>query len=363
MTTHTDLKEVLNECEEKFLDAFRGSPLALTLTSASDHRYIEVNDTFERISGWNRDEVIGRTPFDLEIWVDPGERVAFVRRLLSGGSVRNLEVHARLKNGELWTGSGSATLLEINGETCVLSFIADITDRKRAEEAERVAERLSYMGHGLIQAHEEERAAITRELHDHVERLSMLAIDLDRFRRNPPESVAEISQNIDNARQTVEDLVLDIQTLSRRLHSSELEHLGLAAAAASFCEEFSAQESIEIDLASEGIPEALPNEVSLCLFRVLQEAVRNAASHSRSPRVQVVLRGGSNELELTVRDSGIGFDPDDASKGPGLGLIIMKDRVKMVDGTLWVESQRERGTTLHARVPLDTRIHSHDAAG
>ena len=362
MTEHTDIKEALKECERKFLDAFRGSPLVLTLTSAGDHRYIDINDTFERISGWNRDEVIGRTPFDIEIWVDPGERVAFVRRLLSGGSVRNLEVHARLKNGEHWTGSGSAALIEINGETCVLSFIADITDRKRASEAEQVAERLSRMGRRLIQAHDEERATIARELRDHIERLSMLAIDLDRVRDNPPESMAEFRQDVDNARQAVEDLVLHIQTLSRRLHSAELYHLGLAAAVASFCKQFSAQKSVQIDFAAEGIPEALPNEVSLCFFRVLQEALQNAVSHGRSARVQVVLSAGPNELDLTVRDSGIGFDPDEAWKRPGLGLTILRERVKMVHGEFWIESQRERGTTLRARVPLNTRINSEDAA-
>src|ERR1700757_1774433 len=121
-------KEELQECEKKFMNALRESPLAVTLTSAVDHRYIEVNGTFERISGWHRDEVIGRTPFDIDIWVDPGHRVSFVKQLLSGGIVRNLDVHARLKNREVWIGLGYAALIEIKGETCVLSLIESVTD-------------------------------------------------------------------------------------------------------------------------------------------------------------------------------------------------------------------------------------------
>jgi PAS domain S-box-containing protein len=352
MTEQPGIKQALKECERKFLHALRDNPLSMTLTSAIDHRYIEVNDTFERISGWNRHEVIGRTPFDIGIWVDPSQRLAVVGRLLSGGVVRDLEVHARLKNREEWTGSGSAALIEINGEMCVLSFIADATDLKRAEEVQQATERLSHMGHRLIQAREEERGAVARELHEYVERLVVLAIDLDRVGHSPAAPVSEISRRVDEARQRVEQLVVDVQTLSNRLHSSELELLGLAAAAATFCREFSNQKSVEIDFSSEGIPEQLPQEVSLCLFRVLQEALQNAVSHGRSQRMEVVLAGKSNQLTLDVRDFGIGFDPEDALKGPGLGVTIMRERLKLVAGELRVDSQRDRGTTIRARVPF-----------
>ena len=98
------IEAALEECEKKFLNALRECPLAVTLTSAIDHRYIEVNDTFERMSGWSRNEIIGRTPFDIDIWVDPSQRVTFVKHLLAGGTVRNLDVRARLKNREVWIG-------------------------------------------------------------------------------------------------------------------------------------------------------------------------------------------------------------------------------------------------------------------
>jgi len=363
MTEPERIKEALKECEKKFLKALRACPLAVTLTSSVDHRYIEVNDTFERISGWNRDEVIGRTPFDIDIWVDPNDRVAFVKRLLSGDTVRNLDVRARLKNRKVWIGLGYAALIEIGGETCVLSLIGRVTDVKGGEEAERAEVTLSSMARKLIQAQEEERASVARELHDYVEHLLLLSIDLDRVRQLFPESVSQRNEHITEAKRQIEDLAMDIQNLSHRLLSSKLEFLGLAAAAASFCKELSDEKKVEIQFSSEGMGEHLPQDVSLCLFRVLQGALQNALSHSGSQHVQVLLRLGSNEVYLTVRDSGVGFNVDDTANAPRLGLAIMKERLKLVDGEFFVQSQRGHGTTVQARVPLHAKIDSAGAAG
>jgi PAS domain S-box-containing protein len=337
--------------------------LAVTLTSAVDHRYIEVNGTFERLSGWNRDEVIGRTPFDINIWVDPSHRVAFVKQLLSGGTVRNLDVHARLKNRDVWIGVGYGALIEINGETCVLSLIEGVTEVKEAEETKQAEVTLSNMARRLIQAQDEQRAIVAHELHAYVDRLLLLSIDLGRVRQPVPESLSERNEDTVEAKRQIEDLVMDIQNLANCLNSSKLEYLGLAAAAASFCKELSNEKKVEIQFSSEGMLEHLPQDVSLCLFRVLQGALQNALIHSGSQRVEVLLRSGSNEVYLTVRDSGIGFDMDDAANSPRIGLAIMKERLKLVDGEFSVNSQRGRGTTILARVPLDAKIDSAEAAG
>jgi len=364
MTEPERIKEALQECEKKFLKALQECPMAVTLTSAVDHRYIEVNGTFERMSGWNRDEVIGRTPFDINIWVEPSDRVAFVKRLLSVGTVRNLDVRARLKNGEVWIGLGFAALIEINGETCVLSLIEGVTDVKGAEETKQAEVTLSNMARRLIQAQEEERASVARELHDYVDRLLLLSVNLDRVRYPFPESVSEKNGHIAEAKQQIEVLAIDIQNLSHRLHSSKLEYLGLAAAAASFCKELSDEKKVEIQFSSEGMPEHLPQDVSLCLFRVLQGALQNALSHGGSQRVEVLLRGdGSREVHLTVRDSGISFDVDDAPNAPELGLAIMKERLKLVHGEFSVQPQRGHGTIIEARVPLPAKVDSAEATG
>ena len=104
------------------------------LTSTKDSRYIDVNITFEHMTGWRRDEVIGRTPYDIGVWVEPGHRADIVQRLLSRETIRNVELSIRTKTGEVRTNLGSAELIEINGEPCMLASATDITDLKRAEE-------------------------------------------------------------------------------------------------------------------------------------------------------------------------------------------------------------------------------------
>jgi PAS domain S-box-containing protein len=362
MTQQEQTEGMLRDCEKKFLNALQECPLAVTLTSTVDNRYIEVNNTFERITGWNRNEIIGRTPFDIDIFVNPSDRTEAVKRLLAGATVRNFEVRARMKNRELRVGLAYAALIEINGETCVLALIADVTDVKRADEAKQAEADLSGMARTLIQAHEEERASVAREVHEYVDRLTLVSIDLDRVRQNSSESVSERNRQIADAKRRIEDLALDMQNLSHRLHSWKLEILGLAAAAADLCKELSDKKNVEIEFKSEGIPEGLPKDLSLYLFRVLQGALQNALSDSGSHRLEVSLMGGSNEVLLTVRDSGVDFDLD-VAKAPRLGLAIMKEQLAMVGGELSIQSQPGHGTTFQARVPLRTNADSEQATG
>lgn len=361
MAENKPLEQALKESSAKFSKAFQQSPLALMLTSAEDHHYIDVNETFERTTGWRRDEVIGRTPFDIGIWVDPGQRIDFVTRLLSGDSIRDLRFHARMKNGEVRTALGSAELIEINEEQCILGM-AVVTDLKPTQEAQHLEDRLSKMVRTLIQAHDAERAAIARELHNSIDRLLLLLTDLDRVRHIGPGAVGDSGQNTSGPRQQIEDLVSDIRALSHRLYFSKLDYLGLAAAAADLCNEVSRQKMIQIDFVSEDIPNELPKEISFCIFHILREALQNMMEHHRSREFQVSLNVQSDEISLTVRESGVGFDSEDILERSRIGFDLMKARLKLVDGELSVESQRGRGIVIHARVPLHPRRNSAGAA-
>lgn len=223
----------------------------------------------------------------------------------------------------------------------------DITDRKLAEEA------ISTIGRRLIEAHEEERTWIARELHDDInQRIALLAIDLEQLKQNIPESATASHEHIHQLRQRLSDVGVDIQALSHRLHSSKLEYLGIATAASSFCKELSEQKKVEIDFSHAGVPRSLPKEISLCLFRVLQEALQNAVKHSGVRHFKVELSGNSREIQLSINDLGLGFDPQGAINRRGLGLISMRERLQLVGGAISIKSHPGSGTTIQARVPF-----------
>ena len=209
------------------------------------------------------------------------------------------------------------------------------------------------MSRRLIEAHEEERTWVARELHDDVnQRLALLAVTLDVVKLELPASAREALHQISEAREQVKDLGHDVQALSHRLHSSKLEYLGLASAGAAFCKEFSEGHEVQIDFSCEGVSKTLSKEISLCLFRVLQEAIRNATEHSSSRHFQVCIACVSDQIHLTVQDSGTGFDVDKAAKGSGLGITSMRERLKLVGGELSIESGPQKGTTVRAMVPV-----------
>jgi PAS domain S-box-containing protein len=234
----------------------------------------------------------------------------------------------------------------------------DITERKLAEDS------LASVGRRLIEAHEEERTWIARELHDDIaQRIALLAVELERFDHPVPDPAVDIHEYLQHARRRISDLGQDVQALSHRLHSSKLEYLGLVTAAKSFCRELSEQRKVRIDFKHADLPARIPNEISLCLFRVLQEALQNAVKHSAEQNFTVEVHGTKEGISLTVRDSGIGFDWQDAMNHRGIGLISMRERLRLVDGELSIRSAPGRGTTVLARVPLGRTEFSVGIAG
>jgi signal transduction histidine kinase len=203
----------------------------------------------------------------------------------------------------------------------------------------------------LIEAQEQERRRIARELHDDIgQRLALLAIELAQLQQSSS-NPSEFPGRIGKLRMQTSEIAADIQSLSHELHSSKLEYLGLPAALKGFCQEFSERQKAEVDFETHDLPISLSPGISLCFFRVLQEALHNAAKHSGLRHFEVRLWGTPDEIHLTISDSGVGFDIEATRVNRGLGLISMRERLKLLNGTLSIESQLRRGTTIHASVP------------
>ena len=204
----------------------------------------------------------------------------------------------------------------------------------------------------LIRAHEEERALIARELHDDIaQSLSILHIKLKRLElgmSGPPDVCMQIEDLCRLSRKIADD----VQHLSHGLHSSSLDLLGLAVATRQLCAEFVGSRDSKLEFNLGEIPQNLDKDIALCIFRVLQESLRNIVKHSRAGTVTVDLSADSDKIRLQVCDDGVGFDPAANSSRPGLGLISMRERLRLVRGKVAVTSARGEGTRIEAIVPL-----------
>jgi PAS domain S-box-containing protein len=282
-----------------------------------------------------------------------------VEEALQKGASYELDLEMVRPDGTTrWVRARGEALGDTTGRIVRLRGTAqDITERKLAEEA------LAGIGGRLIEAHEEERTWIARELHDDItQRLALLTIDLELAGQDPTDSVAEIRNRVREQSKRVQEISTDVQAISHRLHSSKLQYLGIVAAANSFCQELAAQRKVEIDFTHADIPPTVPEEISLCLFRVMQEALHNAVKHSGVRHFEVELRGAQDGLHIAVRDGGLGFDPRGMSNERGLGIVSMHERVNLVKGTFSIDSQHGRGATINAWVPLTTKSGSALAA-
>jgi PAS domain S-box-containing protein len=249
----------------------------------------------------------------------------------------------------IWVERSSRAQFDKRGRILrIVGMVADITQRKLAEEA------LESVGRRLIEAQEQERTRIARELHDDFsQRLALITGELEVLQRDP--SVwDQVRSRLGELWKRAYEITTDIQSLSHELHSSKLQYLGVAAAIRGFCKEFGEQQTVKIDFQTHDLPSPLLPDTSLCLFRVLQEALHNSVKHSGVQHFEVRLWGTPGEIHLTVGDSGSGFNREAAREGRGLGLISMEERLKLVNGSLSIDAEPERGTTIHARVPLSS---------
>jgi signal transduction histidine kinase len=242
-----------------------------------------------------------------------------------------------------------------------------VIERKLAEEALRDSEealrqsyeRIEDLAGRLIVAQEAERKHLARELHDDLsQQIAALAIGLGKLDRQLVGADGAVRGQITKLEDRVVCLSERIRQLSHELHSSTLEHVGLAEALRLHCSEFAAQEGITVDLEIQDTPGPLSADAALCLYRVAQESLRNIARHSGAKSAEVTLTSAGNLLELRVSDRGRGFDLKQAGRQSGLGLVSMQERVKLLHGSFEVRSQPGSGTELAVHLPL---IHSSDS--
>lgn len=248
----------------------------------------------------------------------------------------------------VWVKNLVSVVREDGRPSRMYGFMIDISERKRAEEA------LRDLGGRLIAAQEEERRRVARELHDDLnQRLALISRELEQLGQKIPKPLRKSVQTLEKQ---ASEVSTEIHRLSYRLHPAKLDYLGLPSALASLCKEVTESGGVKVQFHQTGFPASINRDITLCLFRIAQEGLRNCVKHSGAESARVVLTKTQQAVQLSVSDNGCGFDTSSEVMEKGLGFLSMKERLHPLGGEIKIYSSPLRGTRLEVMVPLQRKL-------
>ena len=350
VTEQKRTEQGLRKSEERFRLFMSHSPAVAWMKDEQGH-YIYMNETYLKHFGIREEDRRGKTDFEIYPRAIAEQFRENDEAALSVGHPIEVTEDSIGPDGEPCTWLAYKFPFEDNsGQIFVGGIGIDITERKKARES------LQTLTGRLIHAQEEERARISRELHDDFsQRLALLGIGLGQLWKKLPMGATEARENVLEMLKGTKELSSDLHTLSHELHSSRLEHVGLVSALHGLCREMSEKYKIEVHLSDCDVRLNMPKDVALCLFRVAQESLGNVVKHSKAKGAKVSVGANPTCIWLRIADAGRGFDLGVQNARAGIGLTGMRERLRLVGGTLEVKSEPEHGTEILAEVPLSEK--------
>ena len=346
--------------EEKFSKAFKHSPYGIIISSLNEGRIIEINDGYERMTGYKAADVLGRTTKQKNLWLNDADRDELVEELSKNGRVLNRIIQIRKANGELMTGEFSSEIIYINNEKCVLSALNDITEKKKAEyELHKSQQMMRRFASHLQTVGEEEKIMLATQIDNELNQtLVALKMDIGNLKQKLKNAEAnsiteELLQKLDDVYKVVGNSLGFSLKLMSNLRNEVLYMMGFVDAlklyVSDFCKNYPAIKChVKI-----GVLAAQPDQKqSTMLYRIFESAMSNVVMHSKATEVRISLRMISNELELEIADNGVGFLYNELMEHTSHGLMLMRERTSLLDGRMFITSEPGEGTIVRIVVAL-----------
>jgi PAS domain S-box-containing protein len=324
-----------------------GSNDAIEVVDPITLNFLDMNEKACRDLGYRREEMLSMSVYDIDPLLDLSLHTCVVQKMRKSGFAI-IESQHRRKDGSTFPVEINIKYIQLDRDYAV-AVVRDISERRVAEGT------LLSLSPRLIEAQETERSHVAGELRDDLnQRMALLQIGLGQFERDVPGLSPQARIQLHSLTEVATEIASSIHNLSHRLRPSLLDLLGPVASIERLCREISDRHNVEIKFVHHGIPEHIPKDVTLCLYRITQEALRNVVKHSGAAQAEVELMGHDDRIELRVSDSGVGFIPEPANPSSGLGLISMQERLRLVGGQLSVQSEPSHGTRIHVLIPRRT---------
>lgn len=346
--------------EEKFSKAFKHSPYGIIISSLNEGRIIEINDGYERMTGYKAADVLGRTTKQKKLWLNDADRDKLVEELSKNGRVLNRIIQIRKANGELMTGEFSSEIIYINNEKCVLSALNDITEKKKAEyELHKSQQMLRRFASHLQTVGEEEKIMLATQIDNELNQ-TLVALKMD---------IGNLKQKLKNveANSITEELLLKLDDvykvvgnslgfslkLMSNLRNEVLYMMGFVDALKLYVSDFCKNYPAIKCHTNIGVLTAQPDQKqSTTLYRIFESAMSNVAMHSKATEVRISLYTVGNELELEISDNGVGFLYNELMEHTSHGLMLMRERTSLLDGKMFIVSEPGEGTIVRLLVSL-----------
>jgi PAS domain S-box-containing protein len=376
ITERRRAEEGLVESESKFRSVVESARDGI-ITGDGKGKIVFANRAAEAIFGCARDELLGKSLTRLMPELYRSARLRGLKRLRAGSVSqligRTLELRGRRRDGSTFPLELSLATWQTKAETFYTGMVRDITERKQAEESLReskehffelfqqaraMEENLRQLSSRVLNAQEEERKRISRELHDEVgQALTAINVNLALLKKQSVIDRGTLNQKINDTQGLIEQITGTVHRFARELRPAALDDLGLVPALRSYIQTFAERANLRTRFRASPAVESLDAERKTVIYRITQESLNNIAKHSRATRVGIAILKRRDRVHLEIKDNGQGFQTEGKSpeKGKRLGLLGMKERVRLVNGVFTVDSEPGRGTAVRVDIPFKTR--------